>query len=236
MKRNNNEGTSVYSTSAIDLFCSAMGVFMLICFIAFAQIKEETPPEPMPSPPEPAPPAPPPEPTPPAPAPPQTKRGLPDPMMVAVCKWELQSDVDLCVRYHSPGQTSCWFAYGESRRTHSDIGFYGGLLHDDRGAGRNQVKTEQWALFATKVGTYEVYLSLYGNSPATQVKTELMTEDEVIEGSYRPDKASTWLHNSNETLERDHNNAIRRGLLIPIGKFEVRQEGDRKKVKISTAR
>lgn len=230
MKRQSNGEISVYSTSAIDLFCSAMGVFMLICFIAFAQIKEETPPEPPP--PEPAPP----EPAPPEHTPPEAKRGLPEPMMVAVCKWETSSDVDMCVHYHASGEDPCWFAFGDKRRTHSERGFYGGLLRDDVGGGSNTVKTEQWALFATHEGEYEVYLSLFGSSSPTDAKVNLMTEDEVHTFSGRLTRGSTWLANSDEVLERDYRHAVNRGDLIFIGKFVVRREGNKNKVKIETTR
>lgn len=217
MKRSRNEEISVYSTSAIDLFCSAMGVFMLICFIALAQIKEETPSEPTPQPP-----------------PPEPKPGLPDPMMVAVCEWSSRSDVDLCVRYHALGQAPCWFAFREERRTHCERGFYGGLLHDDKGDGNNAEKKEQWALFATQEGNYEVYLTLFGNSSAVNVTTKLMTEDDMKEIKKRLTRGTTWLKNSPEVLERDYRNALNRGDIVPIGKFVVTKEGKKNKVKIET--
>lgn len=63
--------TTIFSLSALDLFCSAMGVFMVLCFIVFPFYQKESPtPEPAPQPapaPVPAPPAP--QPPPPTPAP-----------------------------------------------------------------------------------------------------------------------------------------------------------------------
>lgn len=62
MKKKNREIT-VFSLSALDLFCSAMGVFMILCFIVFPYYGKKAP-EPQPQPPAPAPPEPAPKPEP----------------------------------------------------------------------------------------------------------------------------------------------------------------------------
>lgn len=53
MKKKNREIT-VFSISALDLFCSAMGVFMILCFVLFPYYQKKEPAPPVPTKPEPS--------------------------------------------------------------------------------------------------------------------------------------------------------------------------------------
>lgn len=236
MKRKGTGEISVYSTSAIDLFCSAMGVFMVICFIAFAQQQQTSPPEPQPDPVPPAPVQPPPPPEPAPPAPEVKKKGLSTPIMIAQCEWKSCSDIDLVVRYCPPQGQAIWFCFDGSRssvrrRTHE--GFYGGLLHDEVSSPSPQTKTEQWAVLANHPGKYEVYLVMYVSSASpTETKVQLMTEDSEEKFSRSVTIPSKVLLQDPTAIEQQYRNRISSKEMVPAGCFIVQQQGSSYKIVI----
>ena len=83
MKKKNREFT-VFSLSALDLFCSAMGVFMILCIIVFPYyMKEEPKPEPTP-----------PTETPPEPTPEPDNKYKFTPNLTLLLSWEAQVKVE----------------------------------------------------------------------------------------------------------------------------------------------
>lgn len=236
MRRKGTGEISVYSTSAIDLFCSAMGVFMVICFIAFAQQQQTSPPEPQP---EPAPAAPvqppsPPEPEPPAPE--VKKKGLSTPIMIAQCEWNSRADIDMAVRYCPPQGQALWFCFdgnGNSGRRRTHEGFYGGLLHDELSSPSPQTKTEQWAVLANHPGRYEVYLVMYDNAASpTETKVQLMTEDSEEKFSLNLTIPSKVLLLAQSAIEQQYRNRISSKEMVPAGCFIVKQQGSSYKIDI----
>lgn len=225
MRRKGAQEISVYSTSAIDLFCSAMGVFMVICFIALAQQQ----PVAAPTPPAPVPPAP-------APPPQSKKKGLSKPIMIAQCEWNTRADIDMAVRFCPPNGTAIWFCFdldrGQQRRTHD--GFYGGLLHDALSTDAPRDKTEQWALLATHEGTYEVYLVLFDSSTAqtTDTTVHLMTEDNEETCSVRLSHPSKVLAQAGTAIERQYLNRISAGEMLAAGSFVVTRQDSSFKIQI----
>lgn len=118
---------TVFSLSALDLFCSAMGVFMILCFIVFPYYMKETPAPPTPVEPAPAPPTP--DEPPPVIEPPQPEQ-VPEtvPSVTAAIYWECRlteggwacpalHDVDLCV--DAPGPNGGRLKYHCFAREHA---------------------------------------------------------------------------------------------------------------------
>ncbi len=77
MKRAQRD-TTVFSLSALDLFCSAMGVFMVLCFIALPSFSKISP-------------------APPAPAPPTPQQPVVLACIIVSIEWKENNDVDLHV-------------------------------------------------------------------------------------------------------------------------------------------
>lgn len=143
---------TVFSLSALDLFCSAMGVFMIICFIVFPYYMKESPeptPPPIPAPPEP-------QPEPPAPIP--MPESIPS-VTVSIC-WETRNsntgnwstcqsmhDVDLHV--DAPGPNGRRLKYHCYAQEHT--GSPAMLLVDSMNGG-----AEAWMHPNITAGTYKV--------------------------------------------------------------------------------
>ena len=169
MKKKNREIT-VFSLSALDLFCSAMGVFMILCFILFPYYGKKAP-EPQPQPPAPAPlpPAPHPEPEP-RPEPKVIVKEKLIPSLTIALHWEHRlrdtsgrespywsavtcDDVDLFVQAPSENEPGKMLLYG--RNTSSHPGSPARFLVDSmRGGG------EVWIHPKVTPGRYKVFYSI----------------------------------------------------------------------------
>lgn len=159
MKKKNREIT-VFSLSALDLFCSAMGVFMILCFILFPYYGKKAP-EPQPPTPELPKPEPKPEPV--------VQEKL-IPSLTVALHWEHKlrdtsgrqaphwdsvtcDDVDLFVEAPSENEPGRVLRYGRTERSHpgSPARF---LVDSMRGGG------EVWIHPKVTPGKYKVYYSI----------------------------------------------------------------------------
>jgi len=159
---------TVFSLSAIDLFCSALGVFMVLCIIVFPYYKKEAPtpasePEPEV--------APPPTPAPPEPAP--TPKVIPS--ITVAMNWQVEvkrhngsvdwisttsDDVDLYV--DAPGSDGRVLRYSYKQKRHAgEPALY--LVDSTRGGG------EVWVHPKAISGTYKVSFSIYSKGRVTDV-------------------------------------------------------------------
>ena len=150
--------TTIFSLSALDLFCSAMGVFMVLCFIVFPYYQNDTP-----TPPAPAPaPAPAPVPAPaPAPAPrPVVQKEVIAGLTIAL-KWEItlsdggtvsMNDVDLHVDAPKPGGGRLHYYYKKPKFSCSPA-----QLVTDSMNGGNEV----WVHPSATPGEYKVSYLFY---------------------------------------------------------------------------
>ncbi len=171
MKKKNREIT-VFSLSALDLFCSAMGVFMILCFILFPYYNKKSP-EPKPEPPAPAPPEPKPEPKPkPEPTPEPQEKLIPS--LTIALHWEHRlcdtsgrkspywstvtcDDVDLFVEAPDAGDPGKTLLYGQNTRQHPNSSAHF-LVDSMRGGG------EVWLHPRVTPGKYKVYYSIAGKT------------------------------------------------------------------------
>ena len=204
MKKKNREIT-VFSISALDLFCSAMGVFMILCFVLFPYYQKKEPVPPVPTKPQP------PKPEPPKPEPPKII-----PSLTIACYGELQKketssgqihwgsatvyDIDLYVRATlKDGKT---VDYSWRSRTHP--GSPALLIADSMRGG-----TEAWTHPTVTPGTYHISYTLsysaitkhmsfcdkFGNGNiryeilAMRVVTNIITPGGLIGGSAETDNA-----------------------------------------------
>ena len=209
MKKKNREIT-VFSISALDLFCSAMGVFMILCFVLFPYYQKKEPVPPVPTKPEP------PKPEPPKPEPPKPEPPKIIPSLTIACYGELQLketssgqtdwcgatvyDIDLYVRATlKDGKT---VDYSWRRRTHP--GSTAMLMADSMRGG-----TEAWTHPTVTPGNYHIsytlsssqitkYISLsnkFGGGVtryevlAMRVVTNVITPGGLIGGSAETDNA-----------------------------------------------
>lgn len=149
--------TTVFSLSALDLFCSAMGVFMVLCFIVFPYYQNDTP-----TPPEPAPA--------PAPAPAPEPQPAPEPVVIkeviagltVALKWEVilsdgsrvsLHDVDLHVDAPKPGGGRLHYYYKQPKFPGSPA-----QLVTDSTNGGNEV----WVHPSATPGEYDVSYVFWG--------------------------------------------------------------------------
>jgi len=135
MKRAQRD-TTVFSLSALDLFCSAMGVFMVLCFIALPSFSKISSAPPAPA----SPPAPQPEPNPPPP-------------VVLACilvsiEWKENNDVDL----HVVDPDGRHFYYRKKEYADSKAI----LTQDSMQAGK-----EIWVHPKAIPGDYKIYCNLF---------------------------------------------------------------------------
>lgn len=162
MKKKNREIT-VFSLSALDLFCSAMGVFMILCFIVFPYYKkdtvQQTPPTEEPSPQQVAP-APV---TIPAPTP-QTV-----PSITVAIKWEKDknysgdpawildpSDIDLHVDVPMPNNSRFEFSYQQKKHPNPLLMPAQLIVDQTRGG------CEVWVHpHVTTPGEYKIYFNIF---------------------------------------------------------------------------
>ena len=141
--------TTIFSLSALDLFCSAMGVFMVLCFIVFPFYKKDSP---TPAPPQPQPVQPPPPPAPHK----QVIAGL-----TIAMKWEAPDsrgqetscdDMDLHVRAKEKGKAELHYFYKARKHASSPA-----MLVTDSIRGGNEV----WVHPAVSPGEYKVSYLYY---------------------------------------------------------------------------
>ncbi len=155
MKRSQRD-TTVFSLSALDLFCSAMGVFMVLSFIALPSFPNTSTATPEPTPAQP-------EPTPaPTPAPPVKLACL-----VVSIEWRENTDIDLHV-FDPQGNHFYW---PENKKQFPNSPAL--LTQDSRTAGK-----EIWVSPLAKPGKYEIYCNLFampGRTSPTSVKMTLMS-------------------------------------------------------------
>ena len=199
MKKKNREIT-VFSISALDLFCSAMGVFMILCFVLFPYYQKKEPAPPVPTKPE--------------PSKPEAPKIIPS--LTIACYGELQMketssgqtgwigatvyDIDLYVRATlKDGKT---VDYSWRSRTHP--GSPAMLMADSMKGG-----TEAWTHPTVTPGTYHISYTLsnsaitkhmsfsdkFGNGNtryevlAMRVVTNIITPGGLIGGSAETDNA-----------------------------------------------
>ena len=172
MKRQNRE-INIFSMSALDLFASAMGAFILITLILMPYYLKKTPAEPVQetqqSCPEPILPACPVCPTPPSPEPtitcpppqPPVKEVV-DNLLIMQMEWSREADVDLHVL--TPDGL-----YKYDQRTIP--GKPGKLTLDNTKGGEKSL--EIWMAYNPTPGNYEICYHLYSGSPPVAVKGRL---------------------------------------------------------------
>lgn len=140
--------TTIFSLSALDLFCSAMGVFMVLCFIVFPFYKKESP-------------------APPQPAPELPPRPQPEKQVIAgltiAFSWDSTGgsgqpasldDMDLHVHARETGKGELHYYFEKKRHGESPA-----LLVTDSILGGNEV----WLHPAVKPGEYQVSYCYYAN-------------------------------------------------------------------------
>lgn len=149
---------TVFSLSALDLFCSAMGVFMILCFILFPYYMKESPTPPAPIQPS----APPPTPV---PAPEPRVRKIPAVSVAMSSKiklrdpagnesWHVTAFNDIDMYVYAPGPNGKTLTYNFNKRRHEGSpAIY--LVDSRRGGG------ELWVHPAITPGRYTVAFKLW---------------------------------------------------------------------------
>lgn len=145
MKKKNRDLT-VFSLSAIDLFCSALGVFMILCFIVFPYYRKEAPPTP-------------PQPTPAPPVPQVVIEKKVIASLTVAISWKVRTargaafsdldDIDLHVDAPAPNGTRHHYYYPRTERSFSDSPAR--LVTDSMRGG-----SEVWVHPAVTPGVYNV--------------------------------------------------------------------------------
>ena len=170
MKRKDRE-LNVFSMSALDLFASALGAFILITLVLMPYYLKRTPtPEPAQSCPGPTPaptcpvcPTPTPAPICPPPSPPATV--VMDKLLMVEMSWEREVDVDLYVK--TPNSGGGYYSYRKRRFP----GSADELIHDDtEGGTATRAAKEYWLSFEPSQGEYEVCFEYYSGRDPVQVK------------------------------------------------------------------
>lgn len=155
--RRKNRDISVFSTSALDLFASALGAFILIVLVLMPYYKKENP-EVEPQPPCEAPPLPVcqacPKPKPkqcPKPKPQVVKRILADSFLILTIEWVQMADIDLYIL-----TPDGWFGQGQYRIPGSS----GVYMVDKKTPAPKSV--ELWKMVDPTPGEYTFCASLFG--------------------------------------------------------------------------
>lgn len=170
MKRKDRE-LNVFSMSALDLFASALGAFILITLVLMPYYLKRTPtpdpaqscPAPTPAPTCPVCPVPIPSPVCPPPSPPATV--VMDKLLMIEMRWAREVDVDLYVR--TPNSGGDYYSYKKRRFP----GSADELIHDDtEGGSATRAAKEYWLSFEPHEGEYEVCFEYYSGQGAVQVQ------------------------------------------------------------------
>lgn len=160
MKKKNRE-FNIFSLSALDLFCSAMGVFMILCFVVFPYYKKEEPVK------EEPPPAAEPEPTPtPTPKPEPTVQVIPN--ATVILHWESERQQFTPDGDGAPLGKKCWESILHNDVDLKVIADLNGeritYTHDDNGRPPAKVVSDGvkggadiWVHPRIEPGTYEIY-------------------------------------------------------------------------------
>lgn len=215
MKRRPRE-ISVFSTSAIDLFASTMGAFIIIALVLIVNTSKNVEQRPEPNPPPPPPPAhtpPVPVPTPPNPVPPVKGLPLEVPLGLTIYWKGRGVDIDLYVQH---GGDTLW--------AHNPTTRWGILARDEN---TDQFEDNRETFFSPEFtkenspGSYKVYLAFFDwdSRDEGQGPFEVSGSLYVFPGSPREER-----HEFRTSVQRNHGGppGLSRGQASPLAlEFEV---------------